>query len=367
MNSSVNQTGSADISIQGAGLSGALLATRLKLSHPNLKLAVVEKNSEAVSDQVWSFYGSDLTPGSLAWMKPYLRKSWNCYEVKFPTYNRVVNTSYHSIDAGKIRNHLKSLLGPDLLLNSTEQVRANIRVDARGNSNFNYPNCGWQKFLGIEYELSRPHGLQWPIVMDATCEQKDGFRFIYVLPWDEKNLLIEDTRYSDTPTIDETEFEKDIVLYARKMGFSINSEIRRERGALPIPLKPQPKSRLTIGTAGGFFHPITGYSAPFAIELSNRIANLSHVTADAVQSEIEKYSTDLEASQRFAFKLSALLFLGASPSERIKIFEKFYRHSQPLIERFYKLDIKTVDKVSIFSGRPPISIVKAFQILRNST
>ena len=37
--------------------------------------------------------------------------------------------------------------------------------------------------------------------MDARVPQEGGFRFMYVLPFTSKRLLIEDTRYSDGPEL----------------------------------------------------------------------------------------------------------------------------------------------------------------------
>ena len=56
--------------------------------------------------------------------------------------------------------------------------------------------------MGQELELESNHGLEQPILMDATVPQVGGFRFVYVLPWTASSVLVEDTLYTDTPVID---------------------------------------------------------------------------------------------------------------------------------------------------------------------
>ena len=72
--------------------------------------------------------------------------------------------------------------------------------------------------------------------MDATVTQLDGYRFLYVLPLAEDRLLIEDTRYSDGPALDQAELARDIAAYAAQQGWTIVETVREENGVLPIAL-----------------------------------------------------------------------------------------------------------------------------------
>ncbi len=72
--------------------------------------------------------------------------------------------------------------------------------------------------------------------MDATIPQTDGYRFIYVLPFGPRTLLIEDTHYSDAAGFDAASYEAEVLAYAEARGWRVASILRRERGALPITL-----------------------------------------------------------------------------------------------------------------------------------
>ena len=42
-------------------------------------------------------------------------------------------------------------------------------------------------------------------------KQIDGYRFFYLLPWTPNSLLIEDTRYSSSPTLAKAQLEAEVV------------------------------------------------------------------------------------------------------------------------------------------------------------
>ncbi len=88
----------------------------------------------------------------------------------------------------------------------------------------------------MEIETSEPHGVELPVIMDATIPQTDGYRFIYVLPFGPRTLLIEDTHYSDAAGFDSAAYEAEVLAYAAARGWTVTAILRRERGALPITL-----------------------------------------------------------------------------------------------------------------------------------
>ena len=58
-----------------------------------------------------------------------------------------------------------------------------------------------------------------------------------------------------------------------------------------------------------------------------------------------------------------MLFDAADPSERYRIFERFYTLPEPLIERFYAAKSSPLDKLRILSGKPPVPIRSAVAAL----
>ncbi|MFN7177847.1 MAG: lycopene cyclase family protein, partial [Thermaurantiacus sp.] len=89
-------------------------------------------------------------------------------------------------------------LGADhAVLSDGTRLDAPCVLDARGAQPGPHLVTGFQKFVGVEIECDAPHGQTHPVIMDATVPQLDGYRFIYLLPFTDRRILIEDTRYSD--------------------------------------------------------------------------------------------------------------------------------------------------------------------------
>jgi lycopene beta-cyclase len=62
--------------------------------------------------------------------------------------------------------------------------------------------------------------------------------------------------------------------------------------------------------------------------------------------------------------LDRMLFLAASPDERYKVLERFYRLDAALIGRFYAAQSTGLDKTRILAGKPPVPIARAIKVLR---
>ena len=58
-----------------------------------------------------------------------------------------------------------------------------------------------------------------------------------------------------------------------------------------------------------------------------------------------------------------MLFQAAEPEERWRIFARFYRLPEPLIERFYAGRSTVFDKLRVLTGKPPVPIHRGFAAL----
>ena len=61
--------------------------------------------------------------------------------------------------------------------------------------------------------------------------------------------------------------------------------------------------------------------------------------------------------------LNRMLFIAASPQERVTVLQRFYRLPRPLIERFYAGRTSLPDQMRILVGKPPVSIARALRSL----
>lgn len=351
----------------GGGLFNGLLALRLLQRGRDFRL--FEKGPALVGDHTWSFHEHDISEQDLQWLEPMVTCSWPRHSVEFPEFRRTLNSGYLTLRSADLRKELHARIPSERIVcnhNWTEdspQTRIVIRTDAgTGALAETDLDGGWQKFTGWDIEMEGGHGLAEPVLMDATVEQREGFRFMYLLPFDENRILVEDTRYSNSPAIDATDFANGLSTYIKTRWPGRNwSVTREEKAALPIPTV-ETGMRGRFGMAGGFFHPTTGYSLPSALRVSEALIEL--VDEGLAVSDAWRILNAEERPRRsFYLMLNRMLFFAAKPEERWRIFARFYGLNENLIQRFYAGRSTALDKARILMGRPPVPVVDAVRAL----
>jgi lycopene beta-cyclase len=373
-----------DLVIVGGGLAGGLSALALRRRRAELRLLIVEPDATIGGNHLWSFFESDVAPAHRWLTDPLIGHRWNGYDVLFPAHARHLEQTYQTIesealdravrsalDPEQIRHEVVTALGPThVVLKGGERIEAAAVLDARGGKAEGL-DLGWQKFVGQLLTIPQGHGLANPIVMDASVEQHDGYRFVYCLPFSPTELFVEDTYYSDGPEIVHDLLRERIGDYAAAHGWQVATRSREEHGALPVVtggdfnrLWPKDDSVARAGARGGFFHPLTSYSLPDAVRFAIWLAEEAPLGA--------KLGAATRARARKHWKrgtfyrlLTALLFGAAAPHERYRVLERFYRLSGPLIARFYAGSSTGLDKVRILSGKPPVPLFRALRVLKD--
>ncbi len=345
-------------------------------------MRLIEAGPRLGGNHTWSFHDTDLSREAHDWVAPLVAARWPRHEVRFPRGSRVLSGAYLSITSSRLHEVIAPALGPRLhlgarvahlgvhsvTLESGEEIQARLVIDARGALEPPVP-VGWQTFVGQELELEADHGLEQPIVMDATVPQVGGFRFVYVLPWTARCVLVEDTLYADTPAIDHVTCRQAIADYVTRRGWAVRRMIREEAGALPIPLDGRgeafwPDHTVRVGMRAGLFHPTTGYSLPDAVATADLLAKMDLRDRDRVYQSVRQVALGEWRRRGFFRLLNRLLFRAARPAERFRVLEQFYQRPEPLIARFYAGRMTRLDRVRVLAGRPPVPIGRALAHLR---
>jgi lycopene beta-cyclase len=365
-----------DLILVGGGLANGLLADRLVALRPDLSFVLLEAGSVLGGNHTWSFHRTDVTPTQFEWLARFSLGNWDSHDIMLPGVTRTIPGSYHSIRSEDFDRLLRRSLGARLrtsarakevsatqvVLESGEHLEATAVIDARATP-FEFP-AGYQKFLGQDLELTGPHGLERPLLMDATVAQLGGFRFVYVLPWSERHVLVEDTYYADTRELDLPELRTRLAGWVEARGWKIARVQREEAAALLIPLGgqvPQP-TRPVIGVAAGLFHATTGYSLPFAAMLAEELCALKDLDPATLTTTINQFARDHWERQSFFRLLNRMLFRAAAPDARVKVFSSFYGHHEALIGRFYAGRLTLADKLrALQRGAPTVPAFKAMR------
>ena len=266
--------------IVGGGLAGGLAALALAARRPGVTVTLVDRAETIGGNHVWSFFDSDIADADRDIVAPLICHRWEGYDIAFPGYARTLGGTYNTIESERLDAAVRAALPAERVLTGVEvaaidpagatladgrRIDAAGVIDARGFTGAHKLDLGWQKFMGLLLRLEEPHGLARPVIMDAGVDQIDGYRFVYLLPFGEKRIFVEDTYYTSEAELDQALLAERIKAYTRERGWQVAAIEREEAAALPIAMGGDP-SRLwddaptaRLGMAAGLFHPMTGY------------------------------------------------------------------------------------------------------------
>ncbi|MDO7834752.1 lycopene beta-cyclase CrtY [Sphingobium sp. HBC34] len=372
-----------DLAIIGGGLSGGLIALAFAALRPDVRLLLVEQGDRPGGNHIWSFFDGDVTAADRWLIEPLLVHRWpQGHAVRFPGHARHLDTPYNSATSVPLAVTLERQLGDRLLtgtpvealapdcvtLADGRMIRARAVIDARGAGDLSALRCGWQKFVGHALRCAAPHGVDRPVIMDATVAQMDGYRFVYLLPWDDRTIFVEDTYYSDTPDLDVPAMDARIAAYADAKGWRAEV-VHREQGVLPVVhggdfdrYWPPDDPVARAGVRAGLFQPMTGYSLPDAVRFALWLADQP---LDGLPAATRAYAAAHWRRGGYYRLLGKMLFGAARPDQRWRIFARFYRLRPALIQRFYAGRSSLTDRLRILCGRPPVPIRDAMRTLWN--
>jgi lycopene beta-cyclase len=358
-----------DYLIVGGGLAGGLIALAVRHRQPAATVTVVERDDRPAGNHTWAFHALDVPPAADGFVRPLVVADWAGYRVRFPGYEREVSERYAAVTADRFaaaveRSGCELRTGAEAVAVAADRVeladgttlRGRCVIDARGPVADPPPGCGFQKFVGLEVQTDRPWPHPLPTVMDATVPQDDGYRFVYALPFGPTRVLVEDTYFSDTPHLDRAKLRSRVGDYLRANGIATWRVVREEAGVLPMPwagggVRVELGGPLTVGYAGGWFHPATGYSFPLAVRLALAVAAVPPEQATAAASALARR---VAPRQRFGRFLNRLLFTLVTPDQRWQVFRRLYRSlPDAVLSRFYACEFGAIDAGRLLVGWPP--------------
>ena len=365
--------------IVGGGLAGSLAALAMARAQPGRPLLLLEAGAVFGGNHTWSFFDGDVPDGAAGLVAELAPVRWPRHRVFFPGRGRELALAYNAVESPALDRLVRRALpagvwrtgcdvraiAPDsVVLADGTAIAACGVIDARGPRAMPGLDLGWQKFVGIEFAAAAPDPA-CATVMDACVAQSDGYRFVYTLPLAADRVLVEDTYYSENPALDATEVAARVRAYAAAQGIA-GAELRHEAGALPIIIGGDPArfwpaedAVARIGLAGGFFHPITGYSFGMALRIAGELAALADWSGPALAAWTRARFLAHWRAGVFDRMLNRMMFRAAAPDQRWRVFSHFYRLPEATIARFYAGRLSATDRMRLLSGRPPVPVLAA--------
>jgi lycopene beta-cyclase len=374
-----------DVLIAGGGLSGGLLALALAARRPDLRVQIVDPQARLGGNHIWSFFDSDVAPDMRWLVDPLVSRHWDGNDVRFPAYRRTLAGGYNSIESERLDAAVRAALPPAAIragsvvalapdgttLADGSAIAARIVIDARNRADTGALRFGWQKFVGRMLRLAAPHGLTRPVIMDAVVDQADGYRFVYLLPFDADRVFVEDTYYTTDPALDEAELRTRIDAYAAAQGWSIVAVEREEAAVLPIAMGgdfdafwPDDDPIPRIGMSAGLFQPLTGYSLPDAVRTAAVVLAATDLASRPLAQRLRAHAASAWRARGFYRLLTRMLFLAAEPPDRYRLLQRFYRLDERLVGRFYAGRSTTADQMRVLVGKPPVPLRRALTAAR---
>ncbi len=384
-----------DLILAGGGLANGLIALRLAMLRPEIRVAIVEAGDAVGGNHTWSSFEADISPAQVAWTAPLVAHRWDRYSIRFPDHGRTLVAGYRSSTSERLAAAIAAtpvtvLTGTPIAdctptsvtLADQRTLTARAVIDGRGQApqgsgaNGSGPalDLRAQKFLGLEVELTADHGLDGPVIMDATVPQHDGYRFVYTLPFGPRTVLVEDTYYSDGRELAPDVLRARVFDYIAAQGWTVARVLREEVGVLPIALDGDigafwdaaPPGLPLAGLRAALFNPITGYSFPDAVRTADLVAGLPELTATALYAALRHHSESTWRQRGFYRFLTRMLFIAAAPCDRYRVLQRFYRLDDALVRRFYAGKSTVFDKARTLVGRPPVPVGRALAVLLKS-
>lgn len=386
-----------DVVIVGGGLAGGLIALALHRHAPGCRFVVVEAGRTLGGHHRWSWFETDIPKAERALVAGFKVNGWDeGYDIAFPRLGRTLPTAYRSLASAEFHRALTDELPPERVMLGTKAVSldesgvtlsdgtcisARRVIDCRPFAPSRHLSGGWQVFLGQHFKCEQPHGLTRPIIMDAGVDQLaphgngEAYRFVYVLPLSPDEVFIEDTYYADQPKMDAAVLKGRVGEYAHRMGWK-GEVIDQEAGILPVVSGGDfaaASAEVAIpgvalaGARGGFSHPLTSYTIPFAVANALAIAKLLARRPDISGAELAAFCSARARrhwrATAYYRMLSRMLFDAAEPGRRVIVFEHFYALKGNLVERFYAGRSTWPDRLRILTGKPPVAIPRAIRAL----
>ncbi len=370
----------------GGGLQSGLIALALRAHNPAVRIAIVERETRLGGNHTRCFHSEDVAPAVLDWVAPsgvspmafllglFPRLSvddrWRLSAITSDRMDRVVRDVIEKHEGSRLflGEEASRIESNGVHLSGGAIVTGTVVIDARGPEQADGLEftAGFQKFVGLEVDLSTPHDLKMPVLMDATVDQTNGFRFMYILPLASDRLLIEDTYFHHSQKLNVDAIRAEIMRYAEERGYVISAVVREETGVLPMPwtgsLPNGSAGPIVAGYRGGWFHPATGYSFPIAARVAAYIAASS--TEELARRGLDELVRPHASQSRYCHLLNNFLFRWYPPESRWHIFKRFYRFPIETIRRFYALRMTFFDRIRLLAGKPPAGLSVRFRTRR---
>ena len=317
-----------DFVIAGAGCSGLSLAAALSKANIKQSILLIDNNIHTNQDKTWCFWD---TPNTLGLPFPTtIWKNLSFYSDNYEKKEKILPLNYFGVKSEDFYKYnyevLKNAKNIDIIEENIERIYGieagacletktqkyychylfNSTSISDGHSK-NYSSYSGlkQHFQGWFIKTEKPiFEKNTATFMDFRTEQHQDVRFFYVLPYSDKEALIEYTIFSKQLLPAEA-YDKQIEKYIQEtLQIEKFTIVEKEKGIIPMEfIHPDTTHThvIPIGIVGGALKPSTGFAFSLIQKQVNQIVK-------SIQSEKYLFHNNL-IQNRFSFYDTILLHL----------------------------------------------------------
>jgi len=366
----------ADIIICGGGLAGLSLASRLaEPGYEHLKVIIIDKSSKTENDRTWSFWAKkDQSRYASIYQKSWPKIAFYSDEAVVIsdtapyTYNTIRGIDFysHSLEIIEQAAHITWVQGSVEKIDQDED-HATVSTD-RGiyHAPYVYDSIVkrmptedhlfvWQHFMGWHVKMEKDtFDDDVATFMDFRIDQGEDTRFVYVLPFNKREALVEATLFSSDLWTEEG--YADILKEYISKHYEANYEIvHQELGKIPMTTASFAKATprvIPIGTNSATVKPSSGYAF-------TRIQQEADQQARNIKNGI--YKAIKPKAKYLAYDRTLLNVLLTKKRSAAHVFSLMFKRN-PVVRNLKFLDEETslLEEISIFMTLPFWPFLKAF-------
>jgi lycopene beta-cyclase len=369
-----------DYIIIGAGASGLLLADCLGSDYHfrDKSILLLDKSDKASNDRTWCFWENEK-----GLFDDILYRKWSKIhfagkdldtrlEIAPYSYKMLRGIDFYQHFLARLKNYANIDFVKDEIEDLTEQHDKVIIKGKKSaytglqvfDSRFDYKKLQEES----KYPVLQQHFLGWfiktdqsafnaeiPTFMDFSIPQKGNTRFMYVLPFSEREALVEYTLFSER-VLEKSDYESAIKDYLLTIGVENYQITDVEQGNIPMTSHDFTKENthriLKIGIAGGWAKASTGYTFYSSVKKVKKL--VSHIK------DGKSLKVFGRKSRFWFYDLLLLDILHKHNHQGGKIFESLFKKRRPqLLFKFLDEDTSIFEEIKIMAAPEPLPFIKA--------
>jgi lycopene beta-cyclase len=355
--------------IAGGGLAGSLAALAMARLRPEVPLLLIEEGERLGGGRLLPFLDRDVEEDERWLLEPTAAGRWPGFYALFPGRSRKLGAPCGLLSPERLEEAVRAALPAasvrtgakivavredSVIIQGGEKIVADAAVDARGAANLSLLDLGWRVHSARLYRLASPHRLDRPVLVDATVDQTNGFRFMSAFPLDSDRLLVADDRIGEVPDFDADSAGAGLEDYVAARGWKPAAVEREESGARPLARGGDFNAFWRVGGArvakigarGGFFHPATGASAGDAVRTAAFLTQQRDLSGPALHDAFERCAATLW-KKREPYRAFIDSLLKAEPAERAAIMARLYAQEPATIGRFHSAQLSMIERIRL--------------------